>query len=543
MQGAATRRAGIVGCVLLTALIILVFPGTSIAASSGWSEPTRVSTTLPTLVDWFPSVAADNADNVYIVWNKTTYQASLNQQYASAGAETTLGQLSYTRWNGSSWTPEADLALIWSGYALRSALAVSPDEQLEVVYKGYGAMELANNPRALTNTFFMSAPAARAASVQSWSDRQQISNGGESYFSDIAIDRKGVIHVIWTESYQAGHFDLFYVHSGDGGATWSDPITLSGEDPVWWYRAHLKIDGQDHLHVVWETDGDGSTSGLAFGVTRKAVYAQSVDGGLTWTKHEFTEPTKISAADSATAAAGPQQPVIGIDGNGTLVLVYRDYLTDRILYRQSADGSNWSAPTSIPGIASGVARPYDIYDTATDSAGHVHLVVVGYPTGSKNMSVLHSEWNGQAWTNADVVGTGPPYPEYPRITVGDGNRLHVVWFGGDSANVSRTPDGIWYSTTTTSAPRADPMLVQSNNSPTTQRIAAASVTKPTPTPVIVVPTPEVLRSTSRTSYVGDTAGADALLRQPALPIAASIVVACLVLVPVLLAYLRNRLDV
>src|SRR5438105_3332403 len=417
MPSASTARfaryAGFAMIVLTAALLQL--PSSTQAAVTPWSEPVKVSTNKTGQVDWFPSVAADNTGNVFIVWNLTPYDDDKGHNSTDPEA---LGQLEYTRWNGESWTPQTDIGLIWYGYALRNALAVDPAGRLQLIYKGWGNLEQRPvSGRTVQDLWSMSAAGARANVLSAWSVPKQISKGNPAYFSDVAIDRQGVVHAIWTAGDSGGAWALFYAHSNNDGVTWSEPITLSGDEPTWWYRAHLKTDSQDHLHVVWEVTGNESnqTTGITFGVTRKAVYAQSLDGGFTWVKHEFTQPLPTLKDNDGTP--GPQQPVVDADGNGTILLVYREFGTDQISYRQSTDGSRWSVPQPIPGVKSGVARPYDIYDTATDSNGHLHLVIVGYPVGSSEMSVLHSEWDGQAWTQPDVIATPPPFPEYPRITI------------------------------------------------------------------------------------------------------------------------------
>jgi hypothetical protein len=133
-------------------------------------------------------------------------------------------------------------------------------------------------------------------------------------------------------------------------------------------------------------------------------------------------------------------------------MVFRRPDNNEILYQTSADGQSWSAPAALPGIVSGVARPYDTYDMVTDSAGHVHVVLVGYPSGSAAMSLIHSEWNGSQWLAPQVVTSGAPFPEYPKLAIGQGNKLHLIWFGGNRETIDRDGIGIWYSAATSSAP-------------------------------------------------------------------------------------------
>jgi hypothetical protein len=121
---------------------------------------------------------------------------------------------------------------------------------------------------------------------------------------------------------------------------------------------------------------------------------------------------------------------------------------------------------------------------ATDSAGHVHLVLVGYPGNAQVMSLLHSEWDGNDWLAPTTITNSPPYPEYPRIAIGKGNVLNVVWFAGDRAGIDRVPIGVWYSTARTSAPQV------TSRAASGQGLAVTSV--------LATPTPAGSVQTSRT---------------------------------------------
>jgi hypothetical protein len=212
------------------------------------------------------------------------------------------------------------------------------------------------------------------------------------------------------------------------------------------------------------------------------------------------------------------------------LLVAREYGTDRINYVESADGVLWSQPRRLPGIKAGVARPYDMYDMVTDSAGHVHLVVVGYLAGSDAMRVLHTEWNGWSWSSPETITTSPPYPEYPRLALSQGNRLHVVWFGGDKPAIGRSPTGgIWYTTELTSAPQRLGLLgAAPHAAPATSGARAAQMPE---VPAAPVATAMVLPMASRLNYEGGRSqeGLAALSDQPGAPILAALLAALAVL--------------
>lgn len=441
------------GCLLLAALVgALISPGRAGADTGPWSRPVKISTGQS---GWFPDVAAADDGRVHVVWNqsqpeeteKDPVEEVLEEEGLVQPSVRVLSALYYSRWDGKSWTKPNDIAVAQKGVALRSALAVDGAGHTHLLRLGIGDLQADSTQHHELDVWHTRSDGARAESVMSWTPPKRVSRDASGYFTDIAIDSRGVIHVIWSENI-AGAPALLYSNSRDGGASWSPRVVLDGSSFVWWYRAQLKVDARDRLHVVWEV-----TDRKNLGSTRGAVYARSEDGGASWSHTIFPENLPPYPF-YRLRGPGPQQPTIGIDGRGDTLLVYRDGDTGRVLYRVSTDGIRWSPPAPLPGVRAGVDRPYDVYDTVTDSAGRVHLAVVAYPDGFDTMSLLHAEWNGQGWSSPDVIVGSPPYPEYPRLALSEGRRLHVVWFGGDRHTVDRDPVGIWYSTAETSAPRA-----------------------------------------------------------------------------------------
>ncbi len=428
-----------------------------------WSEPLKISGETG---GWFPDVTADAIGNVHVVWNggfsDTTiwatqsppggYSADAPRSGPSLRATHQVAALYYVNWDGHGWTEPNDIALIWYGHALRSSITSDPTGRVHLIYKGLGRLvpeELGSgNSLGSESLWYTAFDARRRLSAQSLRLPKRMTRSTQGYFSDIAIDSRHVIHAIWTESAN-GSWGVYYAHSADDGETWSKRVALEPSGAVYWYRAQLKVDAGDRVHVVWELLGSNTPH-----VTAGAVYAMSSDGGSTWSRVRFPDRSpSAQAPTSAGPVSGPQQPAIGIDGGGNILLVFREQGSNRILYRRSTDGANWSAPAPIPGVGAGVPRPFDVYDMATDSAGHVHLAVVAYRFGTDSMALLHLEWDGRQWGLPSVIAGSPPFPEYPRLAVGEGNRLHVVWFGGDRGTIDRTAIGIWYSTAQSSAPR------------------------------------------------------------------------------------------
>src|SRR5262249_35165145 len=176
------------------------------------------------------------------------------------------------------------------------------------IYKGLGAIV----PSAMgqEDLWFKSADPTKASSPRDWSAPVRLTRQPQGYYSDMAMDSHGVIHAIWTES-NHGSYGIYYAHSNDGGATWSERIPLDPGSRVWWYRAHITVDGQDRVHVVWETldphalpaAGD---SGTTFGETAAAYYAESSDGGNSWATVKFLS-TNGQVVRGTQFVPGPQQ--------------------------------------------------------------------------------------------------------------------------------------------------------------------------------------------------------------------------------------------
>jgi BNR repeat-like domain len=500
------------GLLAVAALLLGAPAGAGQAAGErlAWSQPAVISSGPD---GWFPDVAADDRGRVHVVWQGSLPEvASENSPAAgSAGGELSIKDVSalyYARWDGKSWSRPRDIALIApQGHALRSSLAVDLADRLHLIYKGLGRL----TPESLgqEDLWHTVVPGDRGGELSAWQPPVRLTHGPQGYYSDLAVDSHGVLHVIWTESAR-GSWGIYYSRSTDGGATWSDRMPLEGSGFVWWYRPQLTIDRADRLHVVWEL-----TDAKHLEDTRQTVYALSRDGGRTWTRTTFDGGLE-SPAGSTSSGGGPQQPVVGVDGAGTIVLVYRDPNTSQVVYRRSADGESWSGATALPGVRLGVVRPHDVYTTATDAAGHVHLVLVGYPPNSDVMSLMHTEWDGQSWSAASTIVSAPPFPEYPRLTVSEGNRLHLVWFDGDKVGIDRLPTGIRYSTALTSAPRVIRPLV---TAPSLPRAAATPVAAPSLGDVTAPIRP--VRSWAATSEVTQTWLTRAMAR-PSFPVVAAL---------------------
>lgn len=118
---------------------------------------------------------------------------------------------------------------------------------------------------------------------------------------DIAAGPDGTIYVAWSE-YEGA---LRLVGSGDGGETFTGPVTVvdSGQgDPA--RGPSLAVD-DNHIHLVW-TVGEDSQADIR--------YTRSTDGG-----ESFAEADTVGASEGHADA-----PKVAVDDNGAVHLVYAE---------------------------------------------------------------------------------------------------------------------------------------------------------------------------------------------------------------------------
>ncbi len=431
-MGNATRRwtlklvLAFVALISLLSILLGVGPvegGPSYAQSSGWSTPISLSKGLESA--WFPYVAVDYEGGAHAIW------AGVHSR--SAAIERLRDLLYYTGQTGEPWSIPNDVAVAPYGRVIRAALASDNEGKLHMVYRDDAWL------------YYKQVPAGDAWSAAAWTSPRMISDL-DSYLPDIAVDSQGTIHIVWTKGVGICPicFPVFYRNSTDGGRTWSYPRQLS-RSGAFWARLQIMIDSQDSIYVVWD-DVDER------GELISSAYVRSSDKGESWSAPvQFESLVGIS-----------RQAAMGIDGQGNVVAVWRTDQDDYIYYQLSSDsGISWSVPTIITGV---LARPrpgesgFDKYDMATDSGGNLHLVVVGRTKESEQdpPGVYHLEWDSTSWSPATLLFTEPDlFPEYPSVAIGEGNRLHAVWFTRNRDHLWDSANGlyeVWYSSALSTAP-------------------------------------------------------------------------------------------
>ncbi len=406
-----------------------------------------------TLNSWFPDVIADQTGRVHIVWS------SHEDGYDAVFYNSLLPD--------QGWTIPTD---VFAEYVRDRQIQEATRPALALDNKG----NLLMTNRVL-NIYFSMVPASFAGEVAAWTEPAAINTQDTSYFSRLAVDSNDTYHAFITQNVSTQNcpicMHLFYRRSKDGGKTWSPAQDISW-DSNGVAKPQVVVDANDNLHLIWEAGVAGGTLGQTL-PPNSVYYAVSRDGGDTW-----SDPLALGLGSIKESY---RYPAIGVDGKQNLVAAWLKLPEDVVYYQISQDaGANWSAPTKIAGLygSFGVRENrLDSYTMATDVAGNVHLAVVGRASPEqKQLGLYHTIWDGQSWSQPQAIH--PPSedaPVWPRLAIGLGNHLHVVYALNTTAGLGLT-DGdenarldIYYSQNLLSMPEAMP--------------AVAPISYPTPTPV------------------------------------------------------------
>jgi len=269
-----------------------------------------------------------------------------------------------------------------------------------------------------------------ASQSLAWSEPILISNPGQSaWFPDIAVDRSGRVHIVWSSnevgSEQADGrrsiFDLVMYSASEDGLAWSAPVDIV---------AALHDAGSYATRPSLEPLPDG-TLALTYR-DRMSIYFTSASSEAL-TARTLERPHRLSTFQSAYFSQ------IISDADGTLHLFHTENVPEypdcpvcfHLFHRRSTDdGALWSSLLDISLASAGAAKP----QVVVDAEGNLHVVWeagaggdLGQLSDPTSVMYARSSDGGQTWSSPIAfVGSGE---QQKNIAIGvDGSgQLVVAW--------------------------------------------------------------------------------------------------------------------
>jgi len=235
----------------------------------------------------------------------------------------------------------------------------------------------------------------------SWSPPENISNSeGISQRPKIVTDSKGKTHVLWYDN-RRGSFVLY--HSWRTGEKWHRPKNAGlvewfiTDDPEFGLAAGLAVDSNDNLHVVWTDIYDG----------KQDVFHSSWNGTV-WEK-----PKNISLKGKS-----PREHFICTEASGNSHVSWVD--EDVVWYTHSED-KTWAIPREMNDKVKANLLP----SLFSDQSGGMHLAWSGEFSGNKQL--LYRHFDGKSWSNLSRLTDARGQPFGVSILGTSPGKLHVAW--------------------------------------------------------------------------------------------------------------------
>lgn len=266
-----------------------------------------------------------------------------------------------------------------------------------------------------------------SVSASGWSFPQNISQT-ESLSTEpsIAVDSANHLHIVWTELNSSGISDIYYKYQDEAGA-WSSGVNVSKSNAFNSNNAQIITDSNGNAHIVWaEQDNDFSGDNEIYysrctGIT--CTIPTNLSGPTNWDCGRFLPNLQDWSSGD---------PIIGIDENENLMVLWRAYEPAEITMAYSTWSSTDSPPTirtgclpyneGIPNHFVGAAR---IVGRGTND---FRLVYENLPSSSP-ARIYYNTYNSNSfplWVS-NQIGEGG----WPDIFLKGFNQVHATWCGHD----------------------------------------------------------------------------------------------------------------
>lgn len=459
----SARPRSIYACLCLLLVVIAVLftadarPALAQSAALTWARAIPVSGALAG--SRYPTLVADDNGKVLLFWG--------------VAADRQDPTIFVTQYDGTVWLRPVDVLL----GGPRAYAALDGRNRVHLSYTSGGSAVLTE------------AGAEEALSVRAWDSSTALQGANKGSPASFVIDSNGSLYAAWMQGIEKcdNCFSVAYEKFAPGAAEDSTYRVLADLTPSPQQRVQLRRTMTGTLYVLWDI---GPRQNLKTGI----ALTVSHDDGAEW----LDEPRTFASPDEDI-----RQPLMWIDNANQLVLVYNFGDKDETYYSVSTDeGTTWSEPQIIPRLFSNKASdPGDYFVMATDSAGISHLISSGRASKTQAVPGLyHVAWDGKGWSGFQEIYQGNTVPEFPAMTVSNGNRLHVSFATRDRNPVGSTSAAtyqVWYTSAQTDAPAATsvplPTFTPAPTVTPTPNATPLPTTRPTSTPF-----PDVAEDTADT---------------------------------------------
>ncbi len=413
--------------------------------STAWTNASVIS---DDATDWntgnsrYPEIAIDGNGVVHVVWSDYTtgiwgtdaeiFYASYNRSGIWSNG-TAISGLGLNSWNNQpSITPD---------------IAVSETGTLHVVWADYTDGEWGSDIEIMyanyTNTEgWSNATAFSGVGVNSWND-------GTSRYPAVAVDPSGDVHVVWednTVGEWGADYEVMY-SKYEIGSGWTNATILSDNASDWnlgaSYRPDIAVDKSGVVHVVWYDYSDGP-----WGSDIEILYKKYTPG-FGWSEVLGISGEGVNSWNIGTS----RYPAITVDDEKIVHVVWEDYTNGEwgsdgeIMYMNYTEFVGWTNATAISGVGvNSWNNQNSIYPSIfVDNTQTVHVAWQDDTDGEWGIDfeIMYTCYNHLGWSNASVISDdhtkwNNDSSWWPQIAVDAVGEVHVVWedytngpWGGD----------------------------------------------------------------------------------------------------------------
>lgn len=302
-----------------------------------------------------PTGLVDANGILHVIWsgpNRTLYYSSVPVAAASSAL---------------SWSPPQ----VIDASNLHTHMVADDDGVLHITYAGIGAKGIYyTRYDPAQDSWSVPTNITPAASLRASAD-----------YVRLAIGPDNTLHVVWSEFKLPDGWPptgVYYAQSGDGGATWSEPVQIAGEG---YDQINVAVDDAGRIHTAW--NGMVGLGGR--------YHSRSDDGGRSW-----SAPVAVVPAGKGGTEGLPQ---LQVDNLG---VVHMLTTFNGCAWHASWSGGGWSAPLCISG-------------PRAMASAYIEQPALALANGNQLHAVFWDDrarlWHATRTTGAPPTGEIVPLPE------------------------------------------------------------------------------------------------------------------------------------